>query len=486
MHTVTFTCPHCNNLMAVGAEHLGQQVRCPSCQNILVAPAQEPAVVTGGSVPMIDLGLSTGEEESPESIFGEVHDEDLFGTPPPKIDIPIEPASLPANGSAVMQVTSAPPMPELAPPPPAAPTPVLEVPSQVPEPIPPTPAEEPWYVSATPAAAPPQAAPEPAPVASPAPKLPAPPPPEQWTDDPAPAVQAAEPSWMTSGEEDGHTLGEPLRMPQPRETLERRRGSNLLLTILGPYAVVMTIIAIWYFWKYHNYESSHHPLEMMGDVGRVDLPRKKDGSQTFKMPPPDTPLPDHLKVQLGAGPLTVGDLEITPFLIEQGRFKFHSVLKNGQDEARTTGKEGLILHLRLKNVSSQWAFCPTDPLFERSFDPQRHDKNSRPYTLIEVGNRQFFGGPLDQQNMGAFKRMYVEGQEHDEDALNPGEERVTVVCSNPTNDAVIPAVTGSKDVMTWRVHLRRGVTRFHGHDYSVTAVIGVQFNASDIKKLAQN
>jgi hypothetical protein len=465
MHTVTFTCSHCNNLMAVGGDQLGQQVRCPTCQNVVVAPLRDSDSAAEESARTIVINLvSPPPQESHESIFGETQDEDLFGTRPPKIEIPTEPAVASA-GSSVVQLADYPPLSGLTQPPVAKAA--AQEPSPAAETPPAAPPEEPWYVSATPAPPPPE------------PALP------QWTDQPAPAEPAREPDWMNAPADHEDEV-EPLRLSPPRHTIERRKGSNLMLSILAPYAVAMTIIAIWYFWKYQNYESSHHPLEMMGDVGRVDLPRKKDGVQTFKMPAPDLPLPDHLKVQLGAGPLTVGDLEITPLRIEQGRFKFHSVLKSGLDETRTTGKDGLILHLRLRNKSSQWAFCPTDPLFERSFDPQRHEKNSKPYTLIEVGQQLYFGGPLDQQNLGALKRMYVDGQDNDEEPLNPGEERVTVVCSNPMNDAVIPAVTGSKDVMTWRVHLRRGVTRFHGFDYSVTAVIGVLFTAGDIKKLAQN
>ena len=274
---------------------------------------------------------------------------------------------------------------------------------------------------------------------------------------------------------------EPIRLRHPQETLEHRKGNNLLLTILAPYAAIMTLIAIWYFWKYQNYEAAHHPLEMMGDVGRVDLPRKKGRRPDLQVARAETPLPDRLKVKLG-GSVRVGDLEVTPMRIEQSRFKFFDVSKNDQVQAHVTGKDGLILQLRLKNLSADWVFCPTDPLFDRSYDP----KKSKPFTLLEVGKQFFYGGPLDQQDLGLKKRMYVEGQENDEKPLNPGEERLTVVCTDPTSDAILPVVNGSKDTMTWRVHLRRGVTQFRGHDYSVTAVVGVEFNASDVKKVAKN
>jgi len=40
METLTFQCGHCNKLMAVGVANLGQQVRCPHCQQVVIAPSQ--------------------------------------------------------------------------------------------------------------------------------------------------------------------------------------------------------------------------------------------------------------------------------------------------------------------------------------------------------------------------------------------------------------------------------------------------------------
>src|SRR5260370_40980448 len=40
METLTFQCGHCNKLMAVGTEYLGRQVRCPHCQQVVIAPTQ--------------------------------------------------------------------------------------------------------------------------------------------------------------------------------------------------------------------------------------------------------------------------------------------------------------------------------------------------------------------------------------------------------------------------------------------------------------
>src|SRR5262249_45950255 len=42
METVNFTCGHCGKLLAVSKQHLGQQVRCPHCQQGGVAPPPQP------------------------------------------------------------------------------------------------------------------------------------------------------------------------------------------------------------------------------------------------------------------------------------------------------------------------------------------------------------------------------------------------------------------------------------------------------------
>jgi hypothetical protein len=39
MQTVQFQCGHCGSTMGVNIEFLGQEVRCPTCQQVVVAPA---------------------------------------------------------------------------------------------------------------------------------------------------------------------------------------------------------------------------------------------------------------------------------------------------------------------------------------------------------------------------------------------------------------------------------------------------------------
>ena len=44
METVNFQCGNCGKLMAVSLAALGQQVHCPHCRQIVLAPAPNPAV----------------------------------------------------------------------------------------------------------------------------------------------------------------------------------------------------------------------------------------------------------------------------------------------------------------------------------------------------------------------------------------------------------------------------------------------------------
>ena len=63
MQTVNFQCGHCGKLLAVQRQHLGQQVRCPSCQQIVVAPTAgvvgsrfvEPGELVAAGTPLILL-----------------------------------------------------------------------------------------------------------------------------------------------------------------------------------------------------------------------------------------------------------------------------------------------------------------------------------------------------------------------------------------------------------------------------------------------
>jgi hypothetical protein len=62
MQTVQFQCGNCGGMMGVGQEFLGQQVRCPSCQQVVVAPAASaPESASGADGNADDLFLANLE-----------------------------------------------------------------------------------------------------------------------------------------------------------------------------------------------------------------------------------------------------------------------------------------------------------------------------------------------------------------------------------------------------------------------------------------
>src|SRR5262245_60167276 len=93
MQTVNFQCGHCGKLMGVSAEHLGQQVRCPSCQQVVLAPA------SGGPAPVSSAPPTQhGAADLSDDIFHTPSDTDdaLFGPDKgPKPEIHLPPATLP-------------------------------------------------------------------------------------------------------------------------------------------------------------------------------------------------------------------------------------------------------------------------------------------------------------------------------------------------------------------------------------------------------
>jgi len=486
MQTVTFSCPHCNNLMAVGTELLGQQVRCPTCQQIVIAPTPDaPPPVQEGAISQISLEQPT-KVEGHDSIFGESDGEALFGSAPPKVEVPAEkPTALGATNFAAyppgvpnpaeVQINPVEVAPESA-------QPQASVAPTMPEPfIEPAsnqsfPATDQTYSAGAIGVEQSQTQDTASAAATPDP----------WTAATASVLESPgiEQPWAPSPLGLGEMENGQGAMRRSASAGEQRKGTNLLLTILGPYSVVMTLAAGWYFYKSTNVSNVDHPFANIPDIiaqyepaTRKQLSRRIDG-----MPAVDAPLPESLLVKLGET-LRVGDMEVTPEKVEQGTITVHTVSQDEQASAGQLAGESLILHLRVKNRSSDVYFQPTDPVFNRYYD--RRTGNSKPYTQLVVGNQHFYGGPIDvlRANSRRIKRQYVSGQDNDDRPLPPGEERQTVICSDGQDGSTeaVKNYTGGEPIL-WRVELRRGLTNFHGQDLSVCAVIGVQFNPGDVQK----
>lgn len=91
MQIVNFQCGKCGKLMGVSAEHLGTQVHCPHCHEVVETPPPAP---TPDSYAEVRVEVPDIKEQ--ESIFTspeDEHGEDLFGAPAkPLVELPPESA----------------------------------------------------------------------------------------------------------------------------------------------------------------------------------------------------------------------------------------------------------------------------------------------------------------------------------------------------------------------------------------------------------
>lgn len=477
MQTVNFRCGHCDKVMAVTQDCLGQQVRCPHCQQVVLAPA-----APGAAAP---------------STPGRV--------PPPGPTQVSDPATAAPSGNGPAAGPLVPPMPDLtlpgrdehesifAPEPEpddlfsAEPTPRVELPGGVPNwlpdlaPVTPAPGPAAAVASAT---APLPAAPPGAfweqPLPSPAPEAAAPP----------PSVQPSLPFEKSLAETEAHAEEEPLLPTGPSAAAQAAARSSrggwftaLVVVPLISYSLLATIAIILLLTR----PAPPHPLEALPDLegdgkGATKL---KNGSLRYRVPPPDTtPLPAHLKTSLGQ-PVAVGDVEVTPLRVERRRIAYRT---EGRDRVEPSREESLVLWLQLRNRSRDVLFKPMDRFFTRRWKPLKAGAELMPFTMLVMGERTFYGGPTAWQPPARSDRFrdpveLIEGQNYDTE-LRPGEETTTFVCTDP-DDHAAAALDKYDGQLLWRVQVRRGLLRWTTprgveREDPTTAVIGVQFGAREV------
>ncbi len=244
---------------------------------------------------------------------------------------------------------------------------------------------------------------------------------------------------------------------------------------LAGYALLMTLLAIYgLFFRGVEKLDPGHPLSTIPDnFGEFPAPDRKKVSQ-LKFPV-DGELPENLKAGLG-GKIEVGQLEIEP--VKVGTRRLNMVAKGKAEERTTTSRDdALVLILKVKNTSPDIAIFPMDPAFTR-----RSIGDDKPATRLVVGKQTFAGGANTWPFRSGVVREYEKDQENDAVPLKPGETREYVVCS-PADRNVAAVVRNAKDTVQWRVQVRRGLIEFKGKDVPVTAIIGVEFKASDVKEL---
>src|SRR5205823_1170866 len=136
---------------------------------------------------------------------------------------------------------------------------------------------------------------------------------------------------------------------------------------------------------------------------------------------------------------------------------------------------GLVLRLKVKNTSTDLTIYPLDPAFNR-----KSVGDDKAATRIVVGKETFAGGPVSWPFGRNVLREYERDQEGEAVPLRPGETREYVVCS-AADSRLVKAVRNAKDAVQWRVQVRRGLIEFKGKDVPVTAIIGVEFQPSEVK-----
>jgi hypothetical protein len=432
METLTFQCGHCNRLMAVGGGFLGKEVRCPHCQQVVVAPTQ-PAPTS----PLPDW-------------VGDV--DPLAANPPAESPFAVAPDA-PTGTKPAATATEPPPEPVAPPPVPDDPFGHLNDPQAALGPPPPAPSFSAFEAAvddltpAAPAAVLDLPALEAAPRASNIPQMDAAPPPDvtaPWAADKSESADSA------------------VGAPRPR-----RPGTGLVMFIslvflpLLLYAVLVTILAVQFY-------------RQRGTVApdpRLLLPDEKGdhpGVERLRESMYTDPLPRSLCVALGQT-LNVGDLEIQPLRVEARKVR----VRVGGNKPEEALYPSLVLHLRLHNTSPQVSFYPLDAYFNRQWSK---GMGAKPLTAVEAGSARYYGGSA---RWGGRDRESVEGDNLDT-PLRPGEVGEFFICTNGYEDDAgkLLKYTGP---LLWRVQLRRGPVRYQDKDLSATAVVGVEFTDKDVR-----
>jgi len=296
--------------------------------------------------------------------------------------------------------------------------------------------------------------------------LPLPPPP--------PAEKADQPETPLRGTPSQRSHKPP---PESRPSLSQQGPSVLIrigFFVLLPYALLMTVLAVYgLFFKTSRLDAGH-PLSTIPDnFGEFPAAeRKKVGKYSF---PVDGPLPADQKVTLG-DKLAIGSLEIEPVRVQARNLKVIQTAKIGVERTERNVGQAVVLSLKIRNSSSDLNLYPMDPAFTR-----KAGSNDRPATGLVVGNQTFWGGAIEWPLTNAhMKRKYEEAQETDANPLKPGESREYVVFTD-ANGNIVRAVRNGEGPLMWRVQLRHGLVHYRGHDVPVTAIIGVEFKPEDVK-----
>lgn len=221
----------------------------------------------------------------------------------------------------------------------------------------------------------------------------------------------------------------------------------ILLIFLIPYALISTAFIIYLLFQQQVY--NHDPLERMLE----DNSGHRNGVP-IKRIQHDLRVPDKLKVKLHES-LQVGAVEITPLKV-------------------TLQDEDLVLHIKLKNVSSNLQFNPLPDTFTRYM---RGTMNAaKPYIFLESGQARIYGGDVEWLRDGRRLR---------DPELAPRQEMTAHIITDMRDRQQVDKLVHARRPCLWRVQLRRGLEDIAGQERVITCVVGVAFSPGEIQKSTQ-
>ncbi len=263
----------------------------------------------------------------------------------------------------------------------------------------------------------------------------------------------------------------------PRRSSKRALRSGLFIALvfvpLISYSILATIALAILLLRPQPWDPFEILPDREGDLKGAK--HQKQAAVLYDRVLPERPVPDKLKVELGRT-IRVGDVEVTPQSVELRRVEF----RRPGFAPEPALDDSLVLHLLFQNISQDVVFSPTDPFFDRSWKGIASGK--KPYTGLNIGRDHLWGGPLPwTAGPQPEERDTIAGQQYK--MLQPGEQLTTLVCTDP-QDHVGRLLASYRGHLIWRVQVRRGLVQVHEREVSTTAVIGVQFKDTDIRKPA--
>lgn len=234
-----------------------------------------------------------------------------------------------------------------------------------------------------------------------------------------------------------------LAVPRQRPLYDRGTGMLIALIFLVPYAIITTLFVVYLLMT----SNRSHPLDVLPDPDAKQGAPRKAWRVDAK-----SPLHAHQMTPLGQT-LKVGDLAVTP--------------------ERVAVREGnLVLRLRVKNVSTGWAFNPISDRFLRVVD----GPGGTPYTFVESPTvDRLYGGFVEW-----FKGAPGREKRTDDGELAPGQSEVIEIMTMDKYQRHVEHLLQGGAPFVWRVQLRRGPVEYRGRPISATTIVGVQVKRSDV------